>query len=119
MPFYGPNRRPQDTVADFLLGGHRKRLIVERLASDDGWTAVALTKTLGIGRTTVFEVIRALHAADALDELADARYRLSKTKPLGRAVRNLLTALAAVGRKRVARPPRPGRPMHSSSRRMR
>jgi hypothetical protein len=117
MPYYGPNRRPPDTVADFLLGGHRKRLILERLAMDEGWSAADLVKKLGVGRATVFEVIRALKAADALDTLPKARYRLSKTTPLGRALRDLVSALAAGGRSKVSRPPRPNRPASSSSRR--
>src|SRR5438105_2080283 len=117
IPFYGPNRRPPDTVADFLLGGHRKRLIIECLASDDGRTAAELVKRLRVGRATVFEVIRALNAAGALDTLPNARYQLSRKAPLGRALRALVAALASGGRRKVARPPRPGRPAGSSSRR--
>jgi hypothetical protein len=119
IPYYGPNKRPPDTVADFLFGGNRKRLIIEHMASDDGWTAAALVTKLRIGRATVFEVIRALNAAGALDQLPDAHYRLSKTKPLGRALRKLTDALRAAGDDKVARPPRPTRPRQSSSRRPR
>jgi hypothetical protein len=117
IPNYGHNKRPPDAVADFLLGGHRKRLIIERLASDDGWSGAELVNKLRIGRATVFEVIRALNAADALDALPEARYRLSKTKSLGRALRKLVAALAENGTKKVARPPRPGRSRRSSTRR--
>jgi hypothetical protein len=117
VPFYGPNRRPSDTVADFLLGGHRKRLIVERLAADRGWAAAELVKNLRVGRATVFEVIRALNAAGALDALPCARYRLSKTTPLGQALRKLVAALASGGGRKLARPPRPGRSAGSSTRR--
>lgn len=104
---YGPNERPHDAVADFLLGGNRKRLIIERLAVDDGESAADLIRELAIGRATVFEVIRALRSAGALDELDDARYRLSKKKPLGRALRNVVAALERRGDEAVDRPPRP------------
>jgi hypothetical protein len=114
---YGPNRSPRDVVADFLLGGNRKRLIIEQLADDDGKTAADLVSTLRIGRATVFEVIRALHAADAVDDLGEARYRLAKRKPLGSALRQLVAALATGGNKRVSRPPRPSRPHRVSTRR--
>jgi hypothetical protein len=62
---------------------------------------------LAIGRSTVFEVVRALRAAGALDELPEARYRLTNKTPLGRALRKLVDALAAAGETKVDRPPRP------------
>lgn len=103
---YGPNARPSDAVADFLLGGNRKRLIIERLARE-AVTAEDLIAELEIGRTTVFEVIRALRAADALEEIGGSRYRLATRKPLGRALRRLVAALESVGDDVVDRPPRP------------
>jgi hypothetical protein len=106
LPNYGPNHRSGDTVADFLLGGDRKRLVVERLADPAGWTAAALIKELQVGRSTVFEVVRALRAAEALDDLGSARYQLSKKTPLGKALRELLVALDAVGHEPIDRPPR-------------
>jgi hypothetical protein len=105
---YGPNARPNDALADFLLGGNRKRLIIERLAGEAA-TAAEVVVELEIGRATVFEVIRALRSADALDELADNRYRLATRKPLGSALRRLVRALEAEGESGVDRPPRPRR----------
>jgi hypothetical protein len=105
---YGPNTRPNDALADFLLGGNRKRLIIERLAGEAA-TAADVIADLEIGRATVFEVIRALRSADALDELTDNRYRLATRKPLGSALRRLVRALEAEGESGVDRPPRPRR----------
>jgi DNA-binding IclR family transcriptional regulator len=92
-------------VADFLFGGNRKRLIIERLAREAA-SAAELIDELAIGRSTVFEVIRALWSADALDDLGGGRYRLARRKPLGTALRRLVTALEVTGRSPVDRPPR-------------
>jgi DNA-binding HxlR family transcriptional regulator len=107
MPNYGPNSRPHDAGADFLLGGNRKRLIIEALAAE-AWSATELVDELDIGRSTVFEVIRALWSADAL-ELDDGRYRLARRTALGRSLRALVAALAEGGEEAVDRPPRPRR----------
>jgi biotin operon repressor len=113
---YGRNRRPKDAVADFLLGGNRKRLVVARLADEDGYSAAALVSELKIGRATVFEVLRALRAAGALEPRGDG-YRLTRKTPLGRALRALVAALAEVGEKKVDRPPRPRRGRRRTKRR--
>src|SRR6266511_1926041 len=108
MANYGRNRRPKDALADFLLGGNRKRLVVARLADDAGYSADALASALKIGRATVFEVMRALRAAGALEAHGDG-YRLTRKTPLGRALRALVAALADGGEEKVNRPPRPRR----------
>jgi DNA-binding transcriptional ArsR family regulator len=102
-----------------LLGGNRKRLIVERLSESGGYSASQLIDELKIGRTTVFEALRVLRGAHALDQLADDRYRLTRRTPLGRALRALVFALATSGDDRVERPPRPRRPRRHPSRRPR
>jgi hypothetical protein len=56
-------------LADFLPGGNRKRLIIERLAEHGGYSALQLIDALRIGRSTVFETLRVLRDAQALDEL--------------------------------------------------
>lgn len=108
MANYGRNRRPKDAIADFLLGGNRKRLVVARLAEDEGYSAATLVAELKIGRATVFEVLRALRAAGALEARGDG-YRLTRKTPLGKALRALVAALADGGEKKVDRPPRPRR----------
>jgi len=108
MANYGRNARPRDAVADFLLGGNRKRLVVTRLAEHEGVSAAVLVDELKIGRATVFEVLRALRAVEAL-EPRGVGYRLTRKTPLGRALRGLVTALAEVGEQNVDRPPRPRR----------
>lgn len=114
MANYGGNRRPKDAIADFLLGGNRKRLVVARLAEDDGYSAATLVAELKIGRATAFEVLRALRAAGALEARGDG-YRLTRKTPLGRALRALVTALADVGEEKVDRPPRPRRAPRASA----
>lgn len=102
-----------------MLGGNRKRLIVERLSESRGYTALELIDELKIGRSTVFETLRVLRGAEALDELSEDRYRLTSRTPLGRALRALVSALAANGDDPVERPPRPGRSRRHPSRRPR
>jgi hypothetical protein len=69
-PNFGDNESPtDDLVPDWLLGGNRKRRVLSALARPKrpiGWKAQELSKELGCGRTTVFEIVRVLRALDAL-----------------------------------------------------
>jgi len=67
-------------------------------------SAAELVNKLRIGRATVFEAIRLLRAAGAIDDLPEARYRLAKKTPLGRALRELVAALAT-GVNKKGQPP--------------
>jgi hypothetical protein len=42
IPYYGPNPRPRDVLADFLLGVNRNCLIIDRLAESGGYSAPQL-----------------------------------------------------------------------------
>jgi hypothetical protein len=93
------------TTADWLLGGDRKRRILEALAEESavadraggaGITAKEFVERLGCGRASVYETLRALRAAGALDQV-DHRYRLSERSLLGKALRSLLEVLRPLG----------------------
>lgn len=93
MPNYGDNPPPPPVVADWLLGGHRKRLVVQALAAPSGWGADDLASELGIGRSTVHETFRALRAAGALTRSPSGGWVLDRRSPLGAALRDVVVAL--------------------------
>jgi DNA-binding IclR family transcriptional regulator len=108
-PNYGSNTRPPDLVPDWLLGGNRKRRILEALAAPGpagAWTAKELTAQLGCGSTTVYEVLRSLRPLGVLEADAEGRVRLAREQELAQALRALLVALAPLAHKPVERPPR-------------
>jgi hypothetical protein len=47
-------------VADWLLGGIARRLVLERLPDESGWSGQELTVMLGASSARVFEVLRLL-----------------------------------------------------------
>jgi len=55
-----------DSVADWVLGGHRRRLVLEKLlvGGRDRWTAVDLVAATGCGQATAYEVLRVLRAIE-------------------------------------------------------
>jgi DNA-binding transcriptional ArsR family regulator len=75
------------------------------LAESGGFSALQLIDALRIGRSTVFETLRVLRDAQALDELRDGRYQLTRKSPLVRALLSLVAALADDGDEQVPRPP--------------
>lgn len=92
-------------VPDWLLGGRVRRRVLERLATDDGWTARTLAEEIDAGEATVFELFRALKAVGALDQMEAGRYRLAKHNALASAIRGLITAAAPLADQAVDRPP--------------
>ena len=79
------------------------------LASNErkrGWTAAALSKELGCGRTTAHEILRGLDPLGVLDPLPGGGVRLSRRGPLAKALRELLIALGPLEEEQVNRPPR-------------
>lgn len=109
-PFYGANEKPNsDLVPDWLLGGNRKRRVLAALAERDsspGWKSAGLAQSLGCGRTTVFEIVRALRALDVLEEDEGGRVWMDGSTPLGKALIDLLQAVNAFSDQSVDRPPR-------------
>jgi Fe2+ or Zn2+ uptake regulation protein len=107
MANFGPRGRGEEELRDWLLGGNRKRQILECLvdAPEGGWSAEALAKHLEIGPATVYETFRALRGAELLDALAP-RHQLVAGNDLADALRALVVVLKKEGRGGVARPPR-------------
>lgn len=108
-PNFGTNARPEDAIPDWLLGGNRKRRVLQALADDaspDGWTAAGLSEHLGCGRTTVHEILRVLRPLGVLQQRPGGGVRLADDGELARALRALLSALRPLERQSVERPPR-------------
>lgn len=103
-----PNRpRPNDALSDWLLGGHRKRLVIEALAAapEAGVRAEAIAADGTVGRATAFETFRALRTAGALEERTAGAYRLDEKDDLGSALLLVVRALCRRGNVLVDRPP--------------
>jgi len=103
-----PNRpRPNDALSDWLLGGHRKRLVVEALADapDAGIRAEVVAADGSVGRATAFETFRALRSAGALEKRGAGAYRLDEEDDLGSALLQVLKAVRRRGNVLVDRPP--------------
>src|SRR4051812_46897347 len=94
-PNYGDGPRPDDVVPDWLLGGNRKRRVLQALTEDrqDGWTAAQLTTELGCSRTTAHEILRSLRPLGVLESRPGGGVRLGEDDPLAVALRDLLLAL--------------------------
>jgi hypothetical protein len=108
MPNFGPQGRGDEELRDWLLGGNRKRQILECLvdAPDGGWSAEDLAKHLTIGPATVYETFRALRGARLLVSPSPRRHQLAGEGDLAVALRALVVVLKEEGRGRVDRPPR-------------
>jgi DNA-binding transcriptional ArsR family regulator len=108
MPNYGPRGRGDEELRDWLLGGNRKRLILECLydAPEHGWSAEALARHLKIGPATVYETLRALRSAGLLETPNPRRHRLATGTDLADALRALIVVLKREGARAVDRPPR-------------
>jgi hypothetical protein len=109
-PFYGHNEPPAgDFIPDWLLGGNRKRRVLAALAAPPapaGWKPSELATTLGCGRTTVFETVRALRSLHVVTEDGAGHVRLDPSTPLGDALIELLRVVDAFADTVVDRPPR-------------
>jgi Fe2+ or Zn2+ uptake regulation protein len=108
MANYGPQGRGAEELRDWLLGGNRKRRILECLAEADegGWSAEALARTLECGPATVYETFRALRGAALLEPVRARRYRLASGSDLADALRAVIAVLKVEGTDEVERPPR-------------
>ena len=111
MPNYGSQGREEEELRDWLLGGNRKRRILECLveAPDEGWSAEALAHHLGVGTATVYETLRILRGAGLLETVKPGRHRLAAATGLADALRALVVVLKTEGASLIERPPRHGR----------
>lgn len=108
MANYGSHVRGDEELRDWLLGGNRKRQILQCLADapDDGWSAEELAVHLEIGTATVYETLRVLRCAKLLDKPMPRRHRLAAGTDLADALRALIVVLIGEGTGKVDRPPR-------------
>jgi biotin operon repressor len=108
MPYYGPRGRDDEELRDWLLGGNRKRQILESLAEapERGWSAEVLAEELQCGPATVYETFRALRGAGLLECVQARRYRLAEGTDLADSLRALIVVLKVQGARSVDRPPR-------------
>jgi hypothetical protein len=94
-----------ERVPDWLLGGHVRRRVFERLRARHGWSASALAEEIDAGEATVYEVFRALKPLGALEAAGPpGSYRLTRSG-VGKAIRALLRAGANFEHESLSRPP--------------
>lgn len=109
-PNYGENSAPDGVVvADWLLGGNRKRRVLAALSAPgepSGWRPADLAGTLGCGRTTVFEIVRALRGFGVIKEGAEGVVRIDSGSEVGLALITLVERIEGMADKAVDRPPR-------------
>jgi len=108
MPNYGPSGKGRETVAEWLLGDRKWRLL-STLAEDPGrsFRADELTTDAGCASPTTYEFLRALKPTEAIRE-DDAAYALDPENDLAEALIALVLALRARPEP-VDRPTRPRR----------
>lgn len=102
------NRQAPDPhrVPDWMLGGHRRRVILQALAAEGGCKGDVLASEADIGRATVFEMLRALRDLGAIARAPTGAWRLDTDTALGAALNDLLTAVVPLDGRAVDRPPR-------------
>jgi len=109
-PNYGDNEAPAGVlVADWLLGGNRKRRVLAALSAAEptsGWRPAELAGLLGCGRTTVFEIVRALRSFGALAEETQGSVRINAESEVGMALIALLRTIEDLADEPIDRPPR-------------
>jgi hypothetical protein len=96
---------PPEHVPDWVLGGVRRRQVLQLLREDDGWTAKAMARKIGCAETWVYEIFRILKSVDVLTDGEVAGYRLASGSPLADALADLIDALEPFAEKPVDRPP--------------
>jgi hypothetical protein len=106
-PNYGKRTSPTAySVPDWLLGGQRKRLVLQALAAPDGVRADDLVQRLGVGRGTAFETLRALRDVKAISQMPSGVWVLDTDRPLGDAIDLMLKALKPLDGRAVDAPSR-------------
>lgn len=94
-----------ERVPDWLLGGQVRRRVFEGLARRRGCKATELAEEIGASESTVYEVIRALRAIGAIEEIARGRYRLARQPRVAKALKSLVVASRDFADVSVSRPP--------------
>jgi hypothetical protein len=105
LPTPKDRKLPPERVPDWVLGGVRRRQVLQLLRDEDGWTAKALAARIGCAETWVYEIFRVLKSVDVLTDGEVAGYRLASGAPLPDALVALIEALEPYAGKPVDRPP--------------
>jgi hypothetical protein len=105
LPTFKDRKLPPERVPDWVLGGVRRRQVLQLLRDDDGWTAKALARRIGCAETWVYEIFRVLKSVDVLADGELAGYRLASGAPLPDALIALIDALEPFSEVPVDRPP--------------
>jgi IclR-like helix-turn-helix domain-containing protein len=103
---------PRDVIPNWLLGGERRRLLLETLTTRPkrGWTVPELVERTGCGQATAYEVIRVLRGLGLLESTdLGHRYRFASDHALVTPLRDLLKELRRYSSWRVDRPARGAR----------
>lgn len=96
---------PPEYVPDWVLGGVRRRQVLQRLRDEQGWSAKALAGEIGCGEAWVYEIFRVLKSVEALTVAESGGYRLASGSPLPDALVELIEALEPFAEIAVDRPP--------------
>lgn len=99
----------QDLVPDWLLGGNRKRLVLEALAfrrPKTGWTVAELVAQKVCAQATAYEIIRGLKQLGIIESLPGGAVTLRQDMRLVQALVGVLEAVRPLAEVSVDRPPR-------------
>jgi hypothetical protein len=110
LPFYGPAGKSTESVAEWLFGDRKWRVLAV-LARRPGraYRVDELAERAGCAAPTVYEFLRALRPTQAIRE-QQAAYALDPKNDLADALIELVRALRMQRRRPVDRPPRQRRP---------
>jgi hypothetical protein len=104
-----PEPATPDAVPDWFMGGERRRLLLQTIASRRrrGWTVAELREKADCGQATAYEVVRVLSDIGLLEPPDSLhRYRLNENHRLAEPLRSLLKALLPYSSRAVQRPAR-------------
>jgi DNA-binding IclR family transcriptional regulator len=106
MPFYGPTGKSPETVAEWLFGDRKWRLLaVLARKPGDAYRVDQLIDTAGCSAPTVYEFLRALRPTQAIRQ-DDTAYALEPENDLAKALIDVVRALHPQAGRLVDRPPR-------------
>jgi transcriptional regulator with XRE-family HTH domain len=105
MPDSKNRKLPPEHIPDWVLGGVRRRQVLQLLRDEKGWTAKSLAGKIGCAEAWVYEIFRVLRSVNLLTDGETAGYRLARGSPLPDALAALIDALEPFADIAVDRPP--------------
>jgi hypothetical protein len=105
MPESKNRKLPPEHVPDWILGGVRRRQVLQLLRDETGWTAKSLAGKVGCAEAWVYEIFRVLRSVNLLTDGETSGYRLASGSPLPDALAALIDALEPFADMPVDRPP--------------